>query len=238
MTLKTLPLPLKVLATCFLFTVGTGYLVALAYLYLVDLEPHVKHGLGVVQAVIAKYHGNRQGSRLEAVLAGGMGEMVTLEENQQIIRWLRQGAHEAEFVSIQPILKRACTVCHSPELRRPTTPPLTSYAEVSKYTVVDAGESIKGLTGSSHVHLFGMSLIFMFTGAIFALSETPQIFRLVVVAVPFLAIWFDIGSWWFTKYEPLFAYTVIIGAVLMGISLAMQMGISIYEMWFVPSSQE
>jgi hypothetical protein len=228
---------LKVLSTCFLFTVGAGYLVALAYLYLIDLEPHTKHGFGVVQAVIAKYHGNRQASRLETALAGSMGEMVTLEENRDIIRWLRQGAHEAEFVRIQPILKRACAVCHSPELGRPTTPPLTSYAEVAKYTGVDVGASIKSLIGSSHIHLFGMSLIFMFTGAIFALSETPRIFRLVVVAVPFLAIWFDIGSWWFTKYEPLFAYTLIIGAVLMGISLTMQIGISLYEMWFAPCSQ-
>jgi hypothetical protein len=42
----------------------------------------------------------------------------------------------------------------------------------------------------------------------------------------------DIGSWWFTKIEPFFAYTVITGGVLMGISLAVQILLPLYEMWF------
>jgi hypothetical protein len=52
-----------------------------------------------------------------------------------------------------------------------------------------------------------------------------------LVAVPFVAIWMDIGSWWFTKNEPIFAYTVIAGGALMGLSLALQIGISLVEMW-------
>jgi len=52
-----------------------------------------------------------------------------------------------------------------------------------------------------------------------------------LVAVPFLAIWMDIGSWWFTKNEPIFAYTVIAGGTLMGLSLSLQIGISLVEMW-------
>lgn len=43
MTLRTFSLPLRVLATCFLTTIGLGYLFALAYLYLIDVEPHTKH---------------------------------------------------------------------------------------------------------------------------------------------------------------------------------------------------
>jgi hypothetical protein len=230
-TLKTFPLPLKVLATCFLLTVGAGYLFALAYVYFIALEPHTKHGLGVLQAVIVKYYGNRQGSQLEATLAGSMGEMVTLEENRQIIRWLRQGALEAEFVSIQPILKRACAGCHGPESRRATTPPLSSYSDVSKYTTVDVGDSIKSLVRVSHIHLFGISFIFMLTSVIFAFSETSPVFRSLLIAIPFGAIWLDIGSWWFTKYQPGFAYTVIIGGALTGLSLAGQICISLYEMW-------
>ncbi|MBI4714587.1 MAG: hypothetical protein HY760_01335 [Nitrospirae bacterium] len=41
----------------------------------------------------------------------------------------------------------------------------------------------------------------------------------------------DIGSWWFTKWEPVFAYTVIIGGILMGFSLAAQILIPLWEMW-------
>jgi len=51
------------------------------------------------------------------------------------------------------------------------------------------------------------------------------------VAVPSLAIWRAIGSCWFTKNEPIFAYTVIAGGALIGLSLALQISISLVEMW-------
>ena len=77
-----------------------------------------------------------------------------------------------------------------------------------------------------------MSFIFMFTSFIFAFSETTsRLVRSVLIAIPFVAIWLDIGSWWFTKFEPVFAYTVIGGGILMGFSLAGQIGLSLYEMW-------
>jgi len=231
MTLRTLPLPLKVLATCFLLTIGIGYLFGLAYLYFIDLEPHAKRGLGLVQAVIIKYYGQREKSRLQAALEGSMSEHVTPNEKQQIIRWIRQGARETEFVNVEAILKRACAGCHSLESGLPIAP-LLSYSQVSEYTAVDFGQSIKSLVRVSHIHLFGMSFIFMLTSIIFAFSETSRLFRSVLVAIPFLAIWLDIGSWWFTKYEPVFAYTVIVGGAMMGLSLAGQIFISLSEMWF------
>lgn len=72
MTLRTLTLPLKVLASAFLLTIGVAYLFALAYLYLIDVEPHTKQGMGLVAAVILKYYGQRDvfdsdGYSLEAV---------------------------------------------------------------------------------------------------------------------------------------------------------------------------
>lgn len=230
MTLRTLPFPLKVLATCFLLTIGAGYLFGVAYLYLIDLEPHAKEGLSLLEAVIIKYYGKREGSRLEAALAGTMGDYVTRVEKDRITQWIRQGAGEAEFANVQPILKKACAECHSPESGMPV-PLLTTYTEVAPYTAVDLGQSIKSLVRVSHIHLFGMSFIFMLTSLIFAFSETSLLFRSALIAIPFLAIWLDIGSWWFTKYQPAFAYTVIGGGILMGLSLAGQIGISLYDLW-------
>jgi hypothetical protein len=86
-----------------------------------------------------------------------------------------------------------------------------------------------------------MSFIFMFTSFIFAFGEmASRVFRSILIAIPFLAIWLDIGSWWFTKFEPVFAYTVIGGGALMGLSLAGQIGLSLYEMWLrhVPEAKE
>ena len=235
MTLRTLSLPLKVLASFFLVTIGLGYVFALGYLYLIDVEPHTKHGMGLVTAVIMKYYGQRDSTKLEAALQGAMGEYVTETQKRQLIQWIRKGAGEAEFGNIKPILKQACAECHSASSGMPV-PPLTTYAEVSPYMSMDVGQSIKSLVRVSHIHLFGMSFIFVLTSLVFVFSETSPIFRAVLVAIPFLAIWLDIGSWWFTRNDPIFAYTVIVGGALMGISLAVQIGISLYEMWLVRSN--
>lgn len=235
MTLRTLTLPLKVLASVFLLTIGVAYLFALAYLYLIDVEPHTKHGMGLVAAVIMKYYGQRDTTRLEAALRGPMGEYVTDVQKKQIVQWIRQGATNAGFITVQPILNQACAECHSTSSGMPV-PPLTSYAEVAPYTVLDLGQSLKSLVRASHIHLFGMSFIFMLTSFVFVFSETSPIFRTILVAIPFLAIWLDIGSWWFTRNDPIFAYTVIGGGALMGISLAVQIVISLYEMWLAIQS--
>jgi hypothetical protein len=233
MTLRTLPLPLKVLATCFLLTIGIGYLFGLIYLYLIDLEPHAKEGLSLLQSVIVKYYGKREASRLEAALEGPMGEYVTPSEKERITRWIKLGAGEATFADVQPILTKACASCHRPESGMPI-PPLTSYAEVAPYTSMDLGQSIRSLVRVSHIHLFGMSFIFMLTSLIFAFSEISRLLRSMLIAIPFVAIWLDIGSWWFTKYQPVFAYTVIAGGALMGLSLAGQIVIALHEMWLAP----
>lgn len=210
MTLRTLMLPLKVLASFFLLTMGVAYLFALAYLYLIDVEPHTKHGMGLVAAVIMKYYGQRDTTRLEAALRGPMAEYVTDSKRTQVIQWVRQGAGEAAFVKVQPILTQACGECHSASSGT-GLPPLTSYAEVARYTEVDLGQSMKSLVRVSHIHLFGMSFIFMLASLIFVFSDMPPSVRAILVAIPFLAIWLDIGPWWFTKHDPILAYIVIGG---------------------------
>src|SRR5262249_47805951 len=99
MTLRTMQLPFKVLATCFLLTVGMGYLFAIVYLYMLDIGPHGKGRVSVVQAVVDKYYGKKDETPLEAALKGGMAEHVTPTERDQLIKWLRQGATEAEFAN-------------------------------------------------------------------------------------------------------------------------------------------
>lgn len=228
MVLKKLSLPVKVLFTCFLITIGSGYLFAILYLYLIEVEPHARDGKGIVQAVILKYYGNRGGTRLQGALDGAMGENITPAEKGQIMKWIQAGAKEANFPEVQPIFQDNCVSCHNKETG---LPPLTTFEEISAYTAVDMGQSVKTLVRVSHIHLFGMSFIFMLTSGIFALSEMRPKWRAILIAIPFVAIWVDIGSWWFTKMKPLFAYTVIGGGLLMGLSLALQIFVSLYELW-------
>jgi len=211
-------------------TLGIGYLFALTYLYLVDIEPHNAEGHGLLQDVIEKYYGKRGGTRLGAALNGAMGDNITPAEKEKIFLWIKGGAKEEGFTALASIFQENCALCHSPESGLPI-PPLTSFEEVAVLTTMDMGQSVKGLVRVSHVHLFGMSFIFFMTGGIFALSEVDIRWRSLLIATPFVAIWLDIGSWWFTKLEPIFAYTVIFGGFLMGVSLLLQIVISLAEMW-------
>ena len=43
---------------------------------------------------------------------------------------------------------------------------------------------------------------------------------------------------WFTRLDPLFAYVVIIGGGLMGISVAFQILLSLYQMWKIRAPEE
>ena len=236
MNLRTLSPPVKVLFTCFLLAIGIGYLFAILYLFLIDVEPHAKKGMGLVQSVIMKYYGQRGTTKLEAALEGAMGDNLTPAQNKKIVEWIRKGAAEEDFPSVQPIFLDQCSKCHSKASGMPI-PPLTTYEEVSAYTQIDLGQSIKSLVRVSHIHLFGMSFIFMLTGGIFVLSEVGIGWRAPLVAIPFVSIWMDIGSWWFTKIQPIFAYTVIAGGALMGLALAAQIFISLYEMWLKKSGR-
>jgi len=134
------------------------------------------------------------------------------------------------YEKVRPVFEKNCVACHSKASGYPV-PPFTSYEEIRAVVELDLGTSIRTLARVSHVHLFGISIIFLLSGLIFALSEINKRLRLAIVALPFVSIWLDIGSWWFTKYEPIFAYTVIIGGALMGMALAAQIAISLWEMW-------
>jgi hypothetical protein len=229
-TLRTLPAPLRVLFSCFLITMGLGYLAAGALLFLGTIDPHQEMGMGLVRAVAAKYYGERSNSRLESALRGTMSARVGAEGRETIVAWVRGGAPREGFDKVQAVLERSCAACHSPKSGLPV-PPLTSFDEVAKLAQVDTGPTLAELARVSHVHLFGISFIFLLTGGIFALSETAPGWRAMLLALPYLTIWADIGAWWVTKYEPAFASIVVFSGALMGLALALQIFIPLWEMW-------
>lgn len=234
MTLRTLPAPLRVLFTCFLLTMGLGYLAAAVLLFLGTLDPHQRMGMGPVRAVAAKYYGERDRSRLESALRGTMSGRASAGERDEVVRWLRAGAPREEFEKVKPVFERNCVACHSPKSGLPV-PPLTSFEEVKKLADVDTGPTLADLARVSHIHLFGISFIFLLTGGIFALSETAPRRRALVLALPYLTIWADIGAWWVTKYLPPFAWVVVLSGAVMGLALAAQIFIPLWEMWFARS---
>jgi hypothetical protein len=236
-SLRKLPPTLRALFTCFLIVIGLGYLSALSYLFLVDVEPHRAAGQGLVEGISEKYHGSTSGTRLEAALKGTMADKLTAEEREQVFQWIRAGATADGYAKIEPILTQKCGICHSAQSGMPLVP-LTSFEDVQKVTKTDTGLSLLQLARVSHIHLFGISIIFLLTGAIFSLSVTPIWFRVTVLIIPYLAILMDIGSWWATKYyNPVFAYIVIIGGAFMGLAMACQILVSLWDMW-IPTLME
>lgn len=237
MTLRTFSRPVKILFSVFLLTIGLGYLSAIAYLFLIDVEPHREVGIGLVQGVINKYYGQRGVTKLESAITGAMGADLRDSEKARLLDWIRGGADRPGYDAVRPLFEAHCLGCHSPESGMGIGS-LVTYEDVSAYTTTDLGQSVRSLVRVSHIHLFGMSFIFLLTSGIFVFSDIRPVWKSVLVAVPFISIWLDIGSWWFTKIEPLFAYTVIIGGAVMGASLAVQILVSLYEMWFRRSSPD
>lgn len=237
LALRTLPLAVRVLLTAFLLTVGTGFLAAVYLIFLQDVDPHRQMGMTSVAAITEKYYGNRSNSRLESALRGAMADRVAPTDRDLILEWLAEGAPEEGFDTIQSILDRDCNACHRPGSGLPI-PPLTNRAEVQAVANVDMGVSLLGLARVSHVHLFGISILFLLTGTIFALSRYSARWRLTIMVLPFVAMWADIASWWLTRYEPVFAYAVIAGGALMGLALAAQILLSLWDLWTTPAPRD
>ncbi len=230
-SLPALPLPMRALFSAFLIVLGTGYLMALTLLFLVEIQPHQLQGQNVVQAISATYHGEPKVSALEAALTGQMSGMAQKEERDRILNWAHAGGGAADFPKVAPIFQSRCAACHSTQSGLPI-PPLTSYEEVQKFLHTDVGLTLAQLARVSHVHLLGVSIIFLLTGAIFALAELPTGLKLALLCIPYVSILMDIGSWWGTKFlSPVFAYIVIAGGALMGLALAAQIFISLWQMW-------
>jgi len=229
-----LPLALKVLYINILLILGIGYIFAMIQIYEVDAGRDGRPGLSVEDIKIA-YSGSKSDTRLETALKGPMSGMLPAEERAAIIHWVRSGGGEADYQAhVDPILQARCRGCHNGT--NPHLPTLMSYADVRAVSQLDTGVSIGTLVRVSHIHLFGLTFIFGFMGLIFSHAYIRnQTLKIVAVCVPFLAIFLDIASWWLTKVSTGFAYVVIIGGGLMGLSFAFQWLVSFYQICFFKS---
>ncbi len=225
----------KILYSAFLVLMGIGYLMALTYLYasheLHDGEP----GLSI-NDVAETYYGNRSGTRLEAALRGPMSAYISTDDRTEIVAWLKSGGDKAAFESnVNPIIERQCLMCHSSEAAKQfgNIPPLDSYDSVRSLATVDTGLSLLTLVKLSHIHLLGIGLVLLGIGFIFCLAELNPYLKYALILMPFTAIVADIFAWFLTKWDPVFAYTVVTSGGLLGVAMAAQIFISFYQIWFL-----
>ncbi len=220
----------KILNTVFLLTIGLGYLVALANLYYTHQGRDGKAGLSVEDVVIM-YHGSEHNTRLDSAIKGIMEPNLKFKSDKEVIlKWIQDGAEEKGYnEKIAPILNRDCVMCHTPSIN-PTLPNLTNYTGVSE-VAHSGGATIPVLIRVSHIHLFGIAFILFFLGKIFLLCDINVYVKRIAVVIPFIAMLLDVLSWFVTRYVEDFAYVVIFSGALMGLSMGMQILISLYQMW-------
>ncbi len=221
----------RILNTVFLLTIGTGYLMALANMYYTHEGLDGKPGLSIEDVVIS-YHGSNHQTRLGTAINGIMKNNLRYTSDKDVImEWIKKGADEDGYNDkIQPILERDCVFCHNPEVN-PSLPNLTQYSTVSKVATA-GGASLSTLVRVSHIHIFGIAFILFFIGKIFLLCDMNVHIKRVAVVIPFLAMLIDVISWFITKTTPSFAYVVVYSGALMGLSMGLQILLSVYQMWF------
>lgn len=229
-----LPLSLRILYTNVLFLLGFGYIFGLIYVYQTHSMADKSPGLSVRDIQIV-YHGEDCETRLESALRGPMSRMVSEYEKGRLIDWVVRGASREEYDGeIKTIFDRNCMTCHGGT--NPNLISLKDYDAVLAVAAQSHGANTATLVRVSHIHLFGVTLIFAMVGLIFSHAYVgwPHV-KSIVLTIPFVAVFLDIAAWWLTKYAPVFGYLVMFGGVLMAVSFAFQWGLSLYQMWFYSS---
>ncbi|MGZ4958203.1 MAG: hypothetical protein ACXV7J_03030 [Methylomonas sp.] len=221
----------RILNTVFLLTIGLGYIMALINMYYTHQGRDGKPGLSMNDIVIM-YHGSNNQTRLGAAITGIMEPNLKYKSDKEVIlKWLHDGAEESSFQqTIAPILNRDCVLCHTPSIN-PGIPDLSSFSGVSE-VAHSGGASLPALVRVSHIHLFGIAFILFFIGRIFLLCEINIYVKRIAVVIPFAAMLLDVMSWFITKNISQFAYVVVFSGALMGLSMGVQILLSIYQMWF------
>lgn len=232
------PLSEKLLYTAFLLLMAAGYLMAMVYLYTSHAGHDSKPGVSI-EDIVDTYYGNRSGTRLEAAIRGPMaGYLQQLDDRNQIVAWLKGGGSEKGYNDrIRPILEKTCLQCHSPASGL-KIPDLSTYQGIKLVAEVDTGESLHTLMKLSHIHLFGIGLVALGIGLVFRLAALSVWLKATLMVSPFVAIFADILAWFLTKWDPVYAYTVVAAGALLGLAWVGQILISLYQLWFLKRSEE
>lgn len=227
------PLSLRTLFTATLITLGLGYAFAMIQIYETHAGLDGNAGINANDIAIA-YSGNVNSNRLQVALLGPMSGNAPSRERREIIDWASDGADEAQYnATIKPIVENRCMRCHDGSESGATV--FKGFETMSELAQPDTGMSLATLIRVSHIHLFGMTFIFFILGTIFSHARVrPAWLKSVVIAIPFLMMITDIGSWYLTKLNPQFAWIIILSGALMGLSFAFQWCVSMYQLWFYP----
>ena len=88
-----------------------------------------------------------------------------------------------------------------------------------------------------HIHMFGMSLIFILMGAIVLFLDLSPGVRAWLIVLPFIGVMMDLASVWLKVFvHPAFFWLHIPGGGLFGLVFAIDSGLAFSQMWFKRSA--
>jgi hypothetical protein len=227
-----LPVAVKIALSLSIVMLGIGYLIALLNLYLTYNMTDGEPGL-TANDLRRAFYGNRDNTRLAAKIHGGsMEQFLTIPgEKEKILSWIQDGAEESKYNGVvKTILDETCIRCHS-DAGVASFRPLTTYSEVMTVTEIDRGEPVGLWARVAHTHIQSIGLIFLVLGLAVAFTSIPELWKQVLVTLPFVALISDFGARALTKYFPSLVYVVMLMGALMGLSFAVMVLLPLYEMW-------
>jgi len=224
-----LPVSFRVLFLVTVVCLSVGFVFNLTQIW----ESHSGEGgiFGIsAESISMKYYGKRDASILESKLKTTMSGFVTSTEKEDIIKWIRTGADEANYDSeIKPIIERNCMVCHGAESFRS----LSSYKEMKEVTNINQGMGFKTLVRVSHIHFNGMTFLFFISGFITCFarigSKKLKWIKWIVIIAPMIAMFCDIMSWNLAREYENGVYIIIVSGMVMTAAFFTQMSISSYQ---------
>jgi len=91
----------------------------------------------------------------------------------------------------------------------------------------------------THIHIFGMSAIFILMGILVLFLDISQRIRICLIVLPFIGIIIDLASVWLKLYiDPAFFWLHIPGGVLFGAVFAVDAALMLWQMWMNPSQKD
>jgi hypothetical protein len=236
--LRALALPGRLLLTLFLLGATAGLAAGEGNVLATFSGADGRPGLSMEDLVRA-FHGRPGWTLIASKVEGGsMEKQVPVpSERKAIVAWAAGGAQREEFEEARKVLDLRCVKCHSPGGEKEESP----FAEaretgarwdlVSRYAAPDRGMSLAARATTTHAHLFAMSTLYGLLGAAFLFTNTRRGVKAAAVALPFLGMFVDIGSWWLAMLHPGFCWTIVAGGAMVAAGTAVLVARPLWEMW-------
>lgn len=89
----------------------------------------------------------------------------------------------------------------------------------------------------THIHIFGMSAIFIIMGILVLFLDVSQSIRIWLIVLPFFGVIIDLTSVWLKLYiDPAFFWLHIPGGVLFGAVFMVDAVLMLWQMWMNPTA--